>query len=83
MPRPISPVIPGKKFTEVVYAKDQPQYKPLPAMRGEDGTILTRWKFNWAERLVLLWHGDLYLWVVTFNKPLQPLRMQVGRPVQP
>jgi hypothetical protein len=78
--KPISPVIPGIELPETVYAKDQPEYQPLPAHRSPDGTVLTRWKLSWRERLTILFRGDLYLFVSTYNKPLQPLMLQVEKP---
>ena len=30
--KPVSPVLPGYEMKEIVYAKDQPQYNPLPAV---------------------------------------------------
>lgn len=42
--QPASPVIKG--YDEVVYAKDQPEYLPLPAIRQSDGCIVTRWQMS-------------------------------------
>lgn len=72
---PISPVIPGFEHSEVTYAKDQPEYKPLPALPTGDGVILTRWRMNRRERLRALLSGDVYLWVWTFGGPLQPVSL--------
>jgi hypothetical protein len=76
---PVSPVVPGREHEEVVYAKNQPQYLPLPALPIEDG-IVTRWKLSWGERLRILWTGDLYLSVLTFGQRLQPLKPTTTRP---
>jgi hypothetical protein len=78
--RPVSPVIPGIELPEVTYAEGQPEYQPLPAHRSPDGTVLTRWKLSFRERLSVLFRGDLYLFVSTYNKPLQPLMLQVEKP---
>lgn len=79
--RPISPIIRGFESQEVVYAKDQPQYIPLPALPvdGGDG-IITRWKLNWRERLRVLFLGDIYLRFLTFKRPLQPISMSCSKP---
>lgn len=66
------------------YAKDQPQYVPLPAHRfandlGE-GRIACCWKLTWRERLYVLWTGRVWQQVLTFNKPLQPQKMTVEKP---
>jgi len=77
---PASPVVPGADLPEVVYAKDQKQYLPLPAHRLPDGTILTRWRLTWPERFLIFLTGNLYLWVKTFHQPLQPLAPTVRKP---
>jgi len=79
--QPISPVIPGFEHLEVVFAKDQPQYLPLPALPLDDGNqIVTHWRLSWRERLMALFRGDLYLRVMTFRKPLQPISLSLERP---
>lgn len=77
---PVSPIIPGENLPEVVYAKDQPEYRPLPVFRDTDGAVLSRWKLSWRERFRVLPSGDIYLWVLTFNHPLQPVMLQTERP---
>lgn len=78
--KPVSPVVPGIELPEVVYAKDQPEYRPLPCHKSADGTVLTRWRLTLRERVRVVLRGDVYLFVSTFNKPLQPLMLQVERP---
>lgn len=72
--RPIS-VSPSKPIdgTHVVYAADQPEYQPLPVWRRESGAVVTRWRLTWRERFALLLGRSLYLEVLTFGRPLQPL----------
>lgn len=80
--KPICPVIPGGfLIPEVVYAKDQPEYIPLPAWRGEDGKVVTRWKLTWRERLRVLMSGNLWLTILTFNRPLQPVMLHAECPI--
>ncbi len=57
----------------VVYAEDQPEYLPLPALRKEDGTITTCWELSSEEMETVKQTRKIYLDVMTFNKPLQPL----------
>lgn len=76
--KPCSPVLPP--CDEFVIAKDQPPYKPLPAVRVDENTILTRWSMTWRERLHLLLYGSVYVYVKNFGGPLQPLSMQVEKP---
>lgn len=78
--QPVSPVIKG--YEEVVYAKDQPEYIPLPSIREADGCVITRWKMTKRERLQALISGSVYLEVLTFNQPLQPLRMGTTPPLR-
>lgn len=82
--RPISPVVPGFDLPETLYAKDQPQYIPLPSYRLEDdsGTVMTRWRLSWKERLTILLTGDLWLTMLTFNRALQPVKLTTKCPIQ-
>ena len=68
------------EFWPVVYAKDQPEYLPLPAIRNDTGIVITRWKLSWRERLRAVWSGDLYLTILTFNRPLQPIKLDTLPP---
>ena len=80
--KPVSPVVPGLDLPEVVFAKDQPQYQPLPAHRLVTGEVVSRWKLTWRERLAVVWSGNLWLTVLTFNKPLQPVMLTAFAPVE-
>jgi len=67
----------------VVYAKDQPEYNPLPAHRvpGSDtGEIICCWKLSWRERLRVLWRGVVWHHILTFHQPLQPQRLAAEKP---
>ncbi|KKN04615.1 hypothetical protein LCGC14_1095600 [marine sediment metagenome] len=65
------------KGANVVIAKDQPEFKPLPAMAfPEEGYIITCWKLAPEDlKTVNENGGHIYLKVITGNKPLQPLRI--------
>jgi len=68
----------------VVFAKDQPEYLPLPAHvapADPQGTIICCWQLTWRERLQLLISGRLWHSVLTFHQPLQPQLLQVEKPV--
>jgi hypothetical protein len=73
--------VPGTYSPEAVYAKHQPEYIPLPAWREPDGTVVTRWRATLAERLRILFTGDLWLTMLTFNQPLQPVKLTASCPV--
>lgn len=66
----------------VVIAKDQPEYLPLPAHRfsGADGRIACCWQLTWIERLTVLFRGQIWHQVLTFNQPLQPQLLTVEKP---
>jgi len=74
-PEPIDP--PGEGYY-IVIAKDQSQYNPLPAKVSDDGTIHTCWSFTNEERYDIEHGANLHLFISTFGKPLQPLRMEVN-----
>lgn len=67
--------------TNVVYAKEQPQYLQLPAYKYDNGHMITCWQLTWFERLRILITGKLWLEVLTFNRPLQPLKPGVEKPL--
>lgn len=70
---------------DVVIAKDQPQYLPLPAYRHRDetGALTFCWKLDLWERLYLLATGRLWHTVLAFGQPLQPQLLEVQRPAMP
>ncbi len=83
---PISPVLPGSpELQEVVYGKDQPEYKPLPAVtvNYSDGSIsvVTRWRLSLLERLRLLVSGCFWWEQMTFGNPLQPVLPHLKEPL--
>lgn len=62
----------------VIYAKDQPEYNQLPALRFDDGCVVTRWQLDWRERLAVLFGSGIFISKLTFNKPLQPMKVGVS-----
>lgn len=67
----------------VIIAKDQKQYQPLPAYRVPSdsyGRVVCCWKLSLRERLRLLWSGELWHTIMTFNQLLQPQLMETERP---
>jgi hypothetical protein len=61
----------------VVFAKDQPEHEPLPALLFRDGRVLTEWALS-DEEIARLGRGErLRLWVWTFGQPLQPVMLEV------
>ena len=70
------------KESNVIFAKDQPEYQPLPVYKGEDGLVVSCWKLSWRERAKILFTGKLWLNILTFNKPLQPIRPDLSCPLE-
>lgn len=66
-------------YERLVFAKDQPEYNPLPALRRQSvrGEVLTTWELTAEELCALMDGGRVVLHVWTFNNPLQPLRLEV------
>lgn len=81
--KPVSPVIPGLDLPETIFAKDQKEYVPLPAIVADGGTrVITRWKMTWRERLGVFLGGDVWLSVLTFGNPLQPVLLETESPIR-
>jgi len=74
------PVIPGFEREEIVYAKDQPQYKPLRVLRtgNDDVSVITRWTLTPEQRKAVAEGADIFLELLTFGHSLQPVRIGVG-----
>lgn len=79
---PIDPLLPTKPAgtTKVIFAKDQPEYNPLPAEVTPAGAVVTRWAPTAEERALLVAGVDVYVSQLTFGTPLQPLLVTVGPP---
>ena len=71
------------EFPEVncTYAKDQPEYLPLPVFKSytPEGECVSCWQLSWRERLKVLWTGKLWLSMLTFHKPLTPVLPTVNK----
>ena len=65
-----------------VYATHQPEYMPLPAHKAEDGTVTGCWRLSFKERIKVLLIGNIFIQIMTFNKPLQPHRIDIVNPVK-
>lgn len=63
-------------FRAVVFAEDQPEYLKLPA-NYNGHRAETVWKMSLWERLKVLVRGVIYVDILTFGKPLQPIRVAV------
>lgn len=69
------------KNQNVIFAKDQKQYLPLPAFCDTDeGTATFSFKLSEDEIKQVVETGTMYLTVLTLNKPLQPIAQSVLNP---
>jgi hypothetical protein len=69
---PVSPVLPASRECEFVFAKDQPEYMPLPTF-GTEKAVLSRWRLTEAERRYIAQGGDLFICMMNFGGPLLPI----------
>ncbi|PQA60160.1 hypothetical protein [Siphonobacter curvatus] len=68
--------------SNVVFAKDQPEYRPLPGFKSPDsphGELITCWKLTPGQRLKIVFTGKIWHLSLTFNDPLQPLYLTVNK----
>ena len=64
----------------VVYGANQPEYIPLPGQRrGECGELLTCWELTPDEIKKIQETGKIWLSILTFGQPLQPVRLSVDK----
>lgn len=69
--------VPGVTFTGKTYAEHQPDYLPLPVLRVDEdqyGTVISCWQLSWRERWRVFRTGRMFVSVMSFDKPLQPIR---------
>lgn len=75
----------------IVFAKDQPQYRPLPAHKVPNdplGRVITAWAFSDAEMQTAHEGAAIYretgcvIWhqVLTFNQPYPPMALLAEKP---
>lgn len=72
------------KFKEqnFVIGENQKSYLPLPAWRDQtpEGQVISKWHFSFTERIRILFGADLWLRVLSFNKPLHPFHASIDHP---
>jgi hypothetical protein len=69
------------KHQNVVFAKDQPEYMPLPALKidSPQGEVISCWGMSFKERVKVLFIGKIWVSLMSFNKPLTPSYISVNR----
>ena len=67
-----------------VFAKDQPEYLPLPAYRHNDEMkcVSACWYLSFFERVKILFTGRIYTTLPTFGKPLTPQNNMIDACIQ-
>lgn len=56
-----------------IFAKDQPEYLPLPVFKNEEGDVISCWELSEEEIKQITETRKLWIGVKTFNHPLQPI----------
>ena len=69
-------------WQNTTYAEDQDDYISLPAYRCNDeyGRTVFCWKMTWRERIKVLFTGKVWQQTLTFNRPLQPVKLDADSP---
>jgi len=69
------------KHQNIVFAKDQPEYQPLPALKLStvEGEVISCWKLSFRERFRILFLGRVWLSLMSFNEPLTPSFLSTKR----
>ena len=62
------------KHQNVVFAENQPEYTPLPALKikSKQGEVVFCMGLSFYERLRVLIFGEIWVSLMTFNNPLTP-----------
>ena len=70
------------KEANVNIAENQVEYITLPAFKDKGdryGRAVTCWKLSLWECIKVFITGKIWLSIMTFNKPLQPLKMTIKK----
>lgn len=84
--------IPGHEREEITVARNQDGLNEIPALRVSFGMwlpdmpaegLITRWRPTDEERAALANGADIWLEVMTFGQPMQPVRLGTECPLEP
>lgn len=78
--KPVSPVIPGENFEEIIVAEHQDEYGNLPSISCGNGVILTRWELSDEEIETIAVTKSVWLYMHSFGRPVTPISLQVEPP---
>jgi len=80
---PVEPTI-HEGAVLVVFAKNQPEYTPLPASVDGSGCVMTEWEPTEEELACLFVGGRIRLWIhgtgVQKGRPFTPVQLEVIGP---
>lgn len=71
------------KEHNVVFAKDQKEYNPLPAHAQQNGIVTFCMKLNSDEVKQIVANKKVNLTVLNFNRPVQPVALSIKKPEFP
>lgn len=74
-------VAPRTGAPEITLAEEQTELRPMVVARydyEEGEVLLSRWRLTDEERQQIADGEDIYLGVLTFGMPMQPVAIQVG-----
>lgn len=82
---PQSPVVAGLEPYEIILGADQPEYRPLPVLRGPSPyyATMSRWTPTDEERALIAEGADIYVTIYTFQQPYPPTSVQIMRSPDP
>jgi hypothetical protein len=80
--KPASPVVYGHKGMEVVAAKYQHEYLPLPVLIKRDSigqveSVMSRWELDQSERQQIAQGADVFVESLTRGDNIQPIKVRV------
>jgi hypothetical protein len=77
---PVSPIFKGYEQHEVVFAKTQKEYMPLPALvlEGDERPVVSRWKLDDEEKARIAAGSDILLTQYIFEDLYHPVQMEVS-----
>ena len=63
----------------VVFAEKQDEYQNLPAFKSRTGAVTTCWELSKAEKELVAENGVVWLSLLTFGHPLQPVVLTAAK----
>ncbi len=54
----------------------------MPAYQSKDGNVVTCWKMSFAQKMLILFTGKVWVYTVTQNANLQYFKLTPTRPFQ-